>query len=751
MYLTHSIQFCHSFRFSLLRTFALLLVCASYCQSQHVPTRPIDLWNPFGTTTPPRLLPGQKARDDEVIVQLTIGSLIGRRLIIPNVTWTATKDPREQIPNDRGPRDPDPLPPKNNVTVFTFLGIPYSEPPTGNLRFKAPQRMVNLPGEQPYQANAFGPACAQDTETRSTLNIKQPYPWLVNEDCLYLNIFTPDASRMSGATYPVIVFFHGGAFQTGSANDWPGHVLASKGIVVVTVNYRLGPFGFLSLGDSLTGNYGLEDQRLALEWVRDHISAFGGDPLQVTVVGHGAGAVSVGLHMMSPGSMRLFRAAAALSGADVAYDQVITYPSLAFNNTIGLGRYLGCSEATAESVWNCIQTRSTPDIIQAAVDSLRRVQFNRYGYLPTVDKRVIPDEPKKFLEDVVRGAATLPSPVPYLTGVNQNDGTQVLLADRKLGEYNKFLLVDQMYVSEFVLEYAYRHNYTTNREVVADAIEQRYKYWPDPSDNVMIRQKFLELASDTYYVAPVSLSAHLHSSAGSRTFMYVNNYNFSKGALNQNQSFLPSWMGVCHECDLYMLFGFPWMPKRLLPPRFREVNWTETDKNASEAFMTIFRQFARTQNPNFPHDSTWTPLDPRRHWYVDFNYTTVDDQARPGILRRDYKWEAVAFWNEFIPSLADFFTTTFSPTEATFRREAEAFKIVTGATLLILMLVLVFAGAVSYLYFERGRRSRAREPPLVVVPYTDSRHNGSYHNGEQVFEKEAQPMTMLVTHKTTNL
>lgn len=146
----------------------------------------------------------------------------------------------------------------------------------------------------------------------------------------------------------------------------------------------------MSLGDSQTGNYGLQDQRLALEWVRDHISSFGGDPLQVTIVGHGAGAVSVGLHMQSSASsstshsfclqlldvfcfVDLFRAAAAMSGADVSYDQVITYPSLAFNNTIALGRFLGCSEATAESVWNCIQTRSTNDIVQASVDVLSRV------------------------------------------------------------------------------------------------------------------------------------------------------------------------------------------------------------------------------------------------------------------------------------------------------------------------------------------------------------------------------------------
>lgn len=106
----------------------------------------------------------------------------------------------------------------------------------------------------------------------------------------------------------MIVFFHGGNFQTGTANDWPGHVLASRGIVVVNVNYRLGAFGFMSLGDRDTGNYGIHDQRAALTWVQLHIASFGGDPQAVTIVGHDAGAVSVGIHMLSPYSKSKFYA-----------------------------------------------------------------------------------------------------------------------------------------------------------------------------------------------------------------------------------------------------------------------------------------------------------------------------------------------------------------------------------------------------------------------------------------------------------
>lgn len=134
----------------------------------------------------------------------------------------------------------------------------------------------------------------------------------------------------------------------------------------------------MSLGDELTGNYGIQDQRTALNWIQQHIGAFGGDSRAVTIVGHDAGAVSAGIHMLSPISksnlrvyelknlvLDLFRGVVAMSGAEVSYHSTIAKPALAFNNTLKLGRYLGCTQAVAQHVWDCILTRSTNDITQA--------------------------------------------------------------------------------------------------------------------------------------------------------------------------------------------------------------------------------------------------------------------------------------------------------------------------------------------------------------------------------------------------
>uniref|UniRef100_A0A915EIJ8 Guanine nucleotide-binding protein subunit gamma n=1 Tax=Ditylenchus dipsaci TaxID=166011 RepID=A0A915EIJ8_9BILA len=425
------------------------------------PTRPVDLWNPFGTTTTRR--PGLDQRKKEIIVRLSIGDIVGQKIVIPDLPWTANQDPLEAVPDTRSHQEPNPLPNKNDIVVFTFLGVPYAEPPISQRRLKPPQLLVQLPGDSPFIAFDMPPSCAQDIETRPTLFVNEPYAYRVSEDCLYLNVFTPDASKSSGNVYPVMVFLHGGNFQTGTANDWPGHVLASRGIVVVTVNYRLGPLGFMSLGDQETGNFGIQDQRMALSWVQQHIASFGGDPQAVTIVGHDAGAVSAGIHMLSPYSRNMFRGVAAMSGAEVSYHSIIGKPALAFNNTMKLGRYLGCVQPVAQHVWDCILTRSTNDIIQAvsptSVPAIP-IEYNRYLFMPTVDGRELTSHPLWLLNNAPTGLANIPSSVPYLTGLNQEDGVEVILEDRTLGEFTDFLQVTHSYMHSFIVEYAFMNSIT---------------------------------------------------------------------------------------------------------------------------------------------------------------------------------------------------------------------------------------------------------------------------------------------------
>lgn len=192
--------------------------------------------------------------------------------------------------------------------VRTFLGVPFAAPPVGDLRWRAPQAVVPWQGVR--ATNAFSPACRQTAS------------WITNpqsEDCLYLNIWAPEKAEK----LPVIVWIHGGGYfgGTGAQPGYDGTRLTKRGVIVVTINYRLGIFGFLATPelsaqspDHASGNQGIDDQIAALRWVKANIAAFGGDPDRVTIMGESAGANSVAVLVASPAAKRLFQRAIAESG-----------------------------------------------------------------------------------------------------------------------------------------------------------------------------------------------------------------------------------------------------------------------------------------------------------------------------------------------------------------------------------------------------------------------------------------------------
>src|SRR5258706_578163 len=199
-----------------------------------------------------------------------------------------------------------------------YFGIPFAKPPVGDLRWKAPQPVDNWKGVLATQT--FGPRPVQgivfgDMNSRSNG---------ISEDCLYLNVWTPAKRNVTGL--PVLVYFDGGGFVAGDGSErrYDGASMAKKGIVVVTVNYRLGIFGFVAHPElskeapyKASGNYGLLDQHAGLQWVQKNISSFGGDPKKVTIAGESAGSISVSAQMASPLSKNLIAGAIGESGAGI--------------------------------------------------------------------------------------------------------------------------------------------------------------------------------------------------------------------------------------------------------------------------------------------------------------------------------------------------------------------------------------------------------------------------------------------------
>jgi para-nitrobenzyl esterase len=199
--------------------------------------------------------------------------------------------------------------------ICVYKGVPFAQPPLGPLRWQPPQPPKPWRGVRP--ARTFGPRPMQ-TRVYSDMVFRSD---TLSEDCLYLNVWTPGPSDTAR---PVLVYFYGGGFRAGSGDEprYDGAAMARKGIVAVTVNYRLGVFGFLALPEltresphHASGNYGLMDQQAALQWVHDNISAFGGDPNRVTIAGESAGAMSVSAQMAAPLSKGLFVGAIGESGS----------------------------------------------------------------------------------------------------------------------------------------------------------------------------------------------------------------------------------------------------------------------------------------------------------------------------------------------------------------------------------------------------------------------------------------------------
>ncbi len=290
--------------------------------------------------------------------------------------------------------------------VLAFKGIRYAEPPTASQRWQAPRAVGK--SRKPIEAKNFGPACLQPTSTQAPAGP-------TSEDCLFLNVWTPDVDRSK--LRPVMVWIHGGGFRTGSGNI-PGDVLASQDVVVVSMNYRLGPLGFMAHPAlrNKVANVGLLDMVAALDWVKNNIQSFGGNPHNVTIFGISAGGQAVNLLMVSPLATGRFHKAIAQSGyAGWALPRTASAPSPAPK-----GADMGAAESAeviaAALVAKVDNGRQSSRMLarldgQALIDAVQGFQ------LPIVDGTSLPEEPGILF---TQGRQ---APVPFMTGGNSFEGS----------------------------------------------------------------------------------------------------------------------------------------------------------------------------------------------------------------------------------------------------------------------------------------------------------------------------------------
>ncbi|MCT7350802.1 carboxylesterase family protein [Streptomyces sp. 15-116A] len=286
-------------------------------------------------------------------------------------------------------------------SAYSYLGIPYAAPPVGDLRWKPPAPPARWTGAR--DATTPGNPCMQANSSTPWGDLAGP--GTPSEDCLYLNVHAP--AERSPRARPVMVWIHGGGFTIGSGTFYDGSELAARGdVIVVTLNYRLGAFGYLAhpglaeeSPEGVSGNYGLLDQQAALRWVRQNIAAFGGDPGEVTVFGESAGGGSVCQHLVSPRARGLFHRAIAQSGCGfpLPTQQSQQHTGTSWADT------LGCADVA------CLRAKPASALLTAAQNPGAR-------WVPNVDGRVLPLQIPEALE---KGRFHR---VPVLQGTTADEG-----------------------------------------------------------------------------------------------------------------------------------------------------------------------------------------------------------------------------------------------------------------------------------------------------------------------------------------
>ncbi|MBL8551249.1 MAG: carboxylesterase family protein [Hyphomonadaceae bacterium] len=445
--------------------------------------------------------------------------------------------------------------------LAVYKGIPFAAPPVGDLRWRAPQPAPSWTGAR--DARAFAPPCIQTLRSGVPLPAGQPP---MSEDCLYLNIWAP--AHAPDAPLPVMVWIHGGGFEYGAASvpTYNGEHLAHRGVIVVSIAYRLGALGFLAHpklsreSGHGSGNYGLEDMIAALHWVRDNITAFGGDPANVTIFGESAGAIAVGMLAASPPARGLFHRAISQSGASMgparrtSDEQDVNMSLLTDAERAGEQVFadLGVADLAA--------ARALP--ASQVVEARLRYWKNFNLFWPNFDGYILPGDQYELY------TAGRQNDTPVLIGSNSDEGALMLRTPVSPAEFERYVRGGYGdYAAAFLAAYPHAD--------AADAFRAAK-----------------DIRRDGFFGWPTWAWARLQSRTGQGK---VYAYYFDHTLPAPPSSRFHGGEGAIHAADIPYVFG-------TLDP-----NWalTDTDRALSNLFMSYWVNFARTGDPNGPGLPLW--------------------------------------------------------------------------------------------------------------------------------------------------
>nr|WON00868.1 venom carboxylesterase-6 [Arma chinensis] len=500
---------------------------------------------------------------------------------------------------------------RDGKDFFSFTKIPYAKPPLGERRFKISEKADNWNGT--LDATQHIPSCYQNSEFVGKGTSGQ-------EDCLYLNVFTPNIT----GKLPVIFHVHGGAFKVGNAGGFDiANFFIDENIVFVATNYRLGTLGFLSLEDDvIPGNMGLKDQALALEWVRKEISAFGGDPDLITVMGESAGAASSHILCEIPRTRDLVKGCVSQSG-DGWSQWAIMSKGHAREMALNLIKEVGCNET------NTLQCLQSKPIELVGNDSLL-INASQ----PQSTSRLTLSSP--VLEQLNNPEAILTSwptgskhDYPRILGVSQDDGMIYTF----LYEYH---LKSQQEIDSFINNF--------NQSVISvlhlenrtnDFLKIRDRFFKKDVDPILAIRNF---ATEYLFVQPVLKSLSVHTGP-----IYFYKFNYTRGpALPFNLK--PDHPGVPHGAEAPYLLG---------DSSHISSSWpNKEDVKLSKLLVKMWANFAKNQTPSGPGVVEWSKF--QGQYFLDIQDSGVN------IGNYTQYHEILDFWKTIFPEVPSSSSTIHS-------------------------------------------------------------------------------------------
>ncbi|XP_053402698.1 uncharacterized protein LOC123550608 [Mercenaria mercenaria] len=515
--------------------------------------------------------------------------------------------------------------------ISKFLGIPFAESTAGKNRFRKP--VPKAPFQGTFDARNVSFACYQQAFEDGELLKAYGVPGF-SEDCLTLNIYVPNGLK-SRDLLPVMVWIYGGGFTQGAASSYHPEVLALFGnVIVVTINYRIGMFGFLrDRNGAFPGNQGLWDQHLAIKWVHDNIDSFFGYKDEITIFGESAGGASVMLQALYPGNKGLFKRVIAESGTAISPWALLDVSDFEI--------YLNEQSCLTDSrsFVTCLQSKD-PDSLQSNITS--------FG--PVVDGDFLIDTPRNIIKGqsaVTSNSRDFFASLNIMTGVNDLDGTLAFISFSALLGHSdlEFNITKNNFRTEivpFMINETFSPKDKDTRVVLERLLTFFYTDWKDPDDYVSIRKLVSDMSNDAVFFAPAAqtVEAHAQLQKGSTYF-----YEFAV-KVRKNLIDVPSWMnGSNHADELFYVFGIP-LSTAVSIYNMTGADSSIEDKQVSRATMAFWTNFAKSGNPNIPMDVTqFTGTSWPEYEMSSQRYFQISHQMSPASVMKRFYPRRMAFWS----------------------------------------------------------------------------------------------------------